>query len=516
MTPAADEFRLPEPGLERYSWFWDPLHCPRPVPALAGDTWQAFTATMGNDAVLVNGYVYLGMGAPRRVAPAAIDPPPALAFGEMWRSHSLPRVRAALAAIHGRDYESMDAPALAALLPGSLREAAAAFAYTMQPMFATMGPMQALLAFCAKHFGAEGDLLATTLLQGLENDSAATGSGLGELAAAAAARPAVAAALRAGCFEGLVSLDGGPEFVALLAVYLDEYGSGNHTWAEIHKPSWREEPAIPLRMIAAFLASEGGPAANQERARAQRAEARSAAGARLDPEAREQFRGLLEAMHDYVPVVEDRARWQLAAAGAVRSAALALGARLATAGALAERDDIFYLHTDESARLAAGELPEARAVVAERRITLDRAACLVPPASLGAPLPAGFNQDPMIARMFGFGAARPVTGNVVHGIGASRGIFRGRARVVLDLDDADRVEPGDVLVCPFTAPPWTPLFAIAGAVVTDVGGVLSHSAIAAREYAVPCVCGTGTATRAIPDGAVVTVDGAAGTVVIEG
>jgi pyruvate,water dikinase len=268
-------------------------------------------------------------------------------------------------------------------------------------------------------------------------------------------------------------------------------------------------------MVAAFLSSEGGPAANHERARAQRAEALTAAEARLDPDAREQLQGLLDAMHDYVPVVEDRARWQLAAAGAVRPVALALGAKLVASGALGGRDDVFFLHTDELARLAAGQLPEARDVVAERRNTLERAARLVPPASLGAPLPAGFEQNPMFAKMFGFGAARPVTGNVVHGIGVSRGTFRGRARVVLDLDDADRVEPGDVLVCPFTAPPWTPLFAIAGAVVTDVGGVLSHSAIAAREYAIPCVSGTGSATRAIPDGAVVTVDGAAGTVVIE-
>jgi pyruvate,water dikinase len=87
--------------------------------------------------------------------------------------------------------------------------------------------------------------------------------------------------------------------------------------------------------------------------------------------------------------------------------------------------------------------------------------------------------------------------------------------VILDLADSDRLEGGDVLVCPSTAPPWTPLFAIAGAVVTDTGGVLSHTAIAAREYALPAVVGTGVATHRIPDGATVTVDGAQGIVRIE-
>jgi pyruvate,water dikinase len=84
--------------------------------------------------------------------------------------------------------------------------------------------------------------------------------------------------------------------------------------------------------------------------------------------------------------------------------------------------------------------------------------------------------------------------------------------VILDLGDADRLEPGDVLVTTMTSPPWTPLFGVAGAVVTDSGDVLSHVAIAAREYGIPCVVGTHHATRLIVDGDVVTVDGDAGTV----
>ncbi len=114
-----------------------------------------------------------------------------------------------------------------------------------------------------------------------------------------------------------------------------------------------------------------------------------------------------------------------------------------------------------------------------------------------------------------FGAGMPsVEDGVVKGVGASRGTVTGRARVIRHLDDSARLEPGDIMVCVTTAPPWTALFAIAGAVVTDTGGVMSHSGICAREFAIPCVVGTQVGTSAIPDGARVTVDGEAGTVTI--
>jgi pyruvate,water dikinase len=76
------------------------------------------------------------------------------------------------------------------------------------------------------------------------------------------------------------------------------------------------------------------------------------------------------------------------------------------------------------------------------------------------------------------------------------------------------MKPGLVLVAPTTTPAWTPLFAMAAAVVTDVGGPLSHSSIVAREYGIPAVLGTGVATKRIQDGEMITVDGSAGTVLL--
>jgi pyruvate,water dikinase len=83
---------------------------------------------------------------------------------------------------------------------------------------------------------------------------------------------------------------------------------------------------------------------------------------------------------------------------------------------------------------------------------------------------------------------------------------------VRSLAEAGRLRPGDVLVAATTAPPWTPLFATAAAIVTDTGGVLSHCAVVAREYGLPAVVGTGAATASVEDGQLVEVDGDAGLV----
>jgi pyruvate,water dikinase len=102
--------------------------------------------------------------------------------------------------------------------------------------------------------------------------------------------------------------------------------------------------------------------------------------------------------------------------------------------------------------------------------------------------------------------------NVIKGVAASPGRASGLARVLHGPEDFDQMRPGDVLVAPITTPAWTPLFAMASAIVTDVGGPLSHGSIVAREYGIPAVLGTGVATRRIHSGQKVTVDGSSGKV----
>ena len=111
-------------------------------------------------------------------------------------------------------------------------------------------------------------------------------------------------------------------------------------------------------------------------------------------------------------------------------------------------------------------------------------------------------------------ASETQTGRVIRGIGGSAGKVTGPARVLSGPADFDQMRPGDILVAQITTPAWTTLFAMAGGVVTDVGGPLSHSSIVAREYGIPAVLGTGVATRRITSGEQITVDGDAGTVTL--
>jgi pyruvate,water dikinase len=106
-----------------------------------------------------------------------------------------------------------------------------------------------------------------------------------------------------------------------------------------------------------------------------------------------------------------------------------------------------------------------------------------------------------------------VDGNLLKGIPASAGVATGRARVILRPGDAT-LEAGEILVAPFTDPGWTPFFPLAAAVVMDLGGMLSHGAVVAREYGIPAVVNTRVATSQIKTGQMVFVDGRAGTVTL--
>jgi rifampicin phosphotransferase len=114
--------------------------------------------------------------------------------------------------------------------------------------------------------------------------------------------------------------------------------------------------------------------------------------------------------------------------------------------------------------------------------------------------------------MFGTPPPESADPTVLTGLRGSPGSASGVARVIRSLGDADRLGAGEVLVTETTAPPWTPLFGRAAAIVTDAGGILSHCAVVAREYGIPAVVGARAATRSIRDGQRVEVDGTRGTV----
>jgi pyruvate,water dikinase len=108
-------------------------------------------------------------------------------------------------------------------------------------------------------------------------------------------------------------------------------------------------------------------------------------------------------------------------------------------------------------------------------------------------------------------------GDVLAGAAASAGVTRGRSRVVTDTAQIAAFEPGEILIAPQTDPSWTPLFMVAAGVVVDVGALISHAMIVSRELGIPCVAGVAEATKRIPDGTLLEVDGSSGKVtVLEG
>ena len=156
-------------------------------------------------------------------------------------------------------------------------------------------------------------------------------------------------------------------------------------------------------------------------------------------------------------------------------------------------------------------------LVQERTAEMEHFSHVTPPPMLGtAPAFELSDGGPLLRAMFKGELSPANTSNReadrVKGLAGSAGVARGTARVIHSLAEAGKLQPGDVLVAVSTVPPWTPLFATAVAIVTDTGGVLSHSAVVAREYRIPAVVGTDHATSTFHDGQLLEVDGNAGTV----
>jgi len=178
-----------------------------------------------------------------------------------------------------------------------------------------------------------------------------------------------------------------------------------------------------------------------------------------------------------------------------------VGAELADRGLLDTADDVFFLTLPDLRRAIAGE--DLRSVVKERREVYRRE--------------QGRRHIPRVLLSDGTDAETELpaaTDGGIRGTPASPGIARGIARVILSPVGA-RLEPGEVLVAPSTDPGWTPLFLTAGALVMEMGGMMSHGAVVAREYGIPAVVGVPDATGRIATGEHVTVDGSAGTVAKE-
>jgi pyruvate,water dikinase len=185
--------------------------------------------------------------------------------------------------------------------------------------------------------------------------------------------------------------------------------------------------------------------------------------------------------------------------------------RLAGAGALDDPDDVFFLEQSELVAAAQWLDQQARdglsfrVEVGRRRADWELQSRLAPPDWIPPPR-AGRPASR------GRGLVDDERGRRLVGQGASPGQARGPARVIRAPADFVRFRRGDILVAVATTPAWSVLFPLAAAIVTEVGGVPSHASVVAREYGIPAIFGTGTATQVIRDGQIVSVDGSSGVV----
>ena len=260
-----------------------------------------------------------------------------------------------------------------------------------------------------------------------------------------------------------------------------------------------------------FLPVQGAnPHARQQAAADRREQAMQTMSNRLKGLRLRLFRKFVVSAQHYAPLREDGLADVGLSYPLLRQMLRELGCRFVAAGSIEQPDDIFWLTQNE--------VEQAVAQI-DRGERADRLNALVPPrkaawrAALRSSPPMMLPHVKLVEKIK---MARKRRGGKdwLKGVAASPGRVTAIARVLNGPEDFDQMQAGDVLVASITTPAWTPLFARAAAVVTDVGGPLSHGSIVAREYGIPAVLGTGVATNRIRSGQVITVDGSAGVVMI--
>ncbi|MGD8794673.1 MAG: PEP-utilizing enzyme, partial [Anaerolineae bacterium] len=300
---------------------------------------------------------------------------------------------------------------------------------------------------------------------------------------------------------------------AALADFLDRYGMRGVGEIDLGRPRWREAPAPVMRTVKSYLAIDDPALAPDVVFRRGEAEAQEAVE-RLVAGLRGTHRGRLKArlarwaarrVRALGGLRESPKFWAVRVMGAVRAGLLESGQALVEAGQLSHADDLFFLALGELEALASGEAQDWAALVTARREAYGRE--------------MGRRQVPRLllsdGQAFYEGVAAPVDAveGELTGSPVSPGVVEGVVQVVLDPHQAQLAQ-GEILVCPGTDPAWTPLFLVAGGLVTEVGGLMTHGSVVAREYGIPAVVGVSQATHRLQTGQRVRVDGTAGRITI--
>jgi len=312
-----------------------------------------------------------------------------------------------------------------------------------------------------------------------------------------------------GFLDELDSRDGGPQARRAIEGFLDRYGMRCAGEIDITRPRWSEQPTTLIPMILAHVK-------NMEPGESQRRfeQGRQEASAR-EQELLERLRGLPDGSQKAAETKQmiDRIRTfmgyreypkfgMISRYFVYKQALLAEAKRLVNGGVLSAEEDIFFLRFEELHDVVRTNSVDTQ-LIDQRKADFRSYQALAPPRVLtsdGEAVAGTYRRDDLPS-------------GALAGLAVSAGIIEGRARVILDMADAD-LEPGDILVTAYTDPSWTPLFVAIAGLVTEVGGMMTHGAVIAREYGLPAVVGVERATERIRDGQLIRVHGTDGYVMI--
>ena len=295
------------------------------------------------------------------------------------------------------------------------------------------------------------------------------------------------------------------------ADHLRQFGSTIYN-LDFANPVPADDPAPLMETVKMFLREEGVNPHERQHASAERRETATAATlATLTGWRLKIFRSTLARAQRFAPLREDGLAEVGLSYPLLRQMLREIGHRFVAGGLIESVEDIFWLGEYEAV-CAAERLDQGKALENIAELIPDRKACWEAMKKVAPPmmLPNKFLGVDILKLKEGRQSKQH--GNVLKGVAASPGQVTAPACVVTSPADFAEMQPGDILVASITTPAWTPLFARAVGVITDIGGPLSHGSIVAREYGIPAVLGTSSATSRIQSGQRVTVDGSEGKV----
>lgn len=368
-------------------------------------------------------------------------------------------------------------------------------------------------------YGEDDQLLFHQLLTGKMNKSLETDQGLWNLANKVKESPALYAAFtekkRHALINHLRSFAEGANFLKDVEVFLKSFGWRSIRSHDFSEDTWVENPIYAIGIIQNFIRNDFDFDQQFEEKKVNRQEAYKKVMEVMDergvaPEKKAEFSKLHQWTFDSSSIKDDHHFYIDAMLDTkARLYLLNVADLLVSEGLLETKEMIWFVYDNEllealQEKISLIEISERR-----KREHVEHEHYRAP-AYLGNPTE---EEQQMVTMMAGaLDEDSRNSENQIYGVGASGGIYSGPAKVIHSLDEFDKLEPGDILICKMTTPVWTSLFQTAAAVVTDTGGILSHSAIIAREYKLPAVVGTQIATESITDGEWLVVNGTKGLV----